>query len=75
MAYYTTVAIFTSSENSYFPVSKQVVKVQLSLDMLGKITCFTRGEQAIFNSCDRSNRLPLVLQTSHSLENALFPHY
>ena len=34
--------------------------------MLGKITCFTRGEQAIVNSCDCSTRLRLVLQISHS---------
>ena len=37
MADFTTVAIFpTSGENSYFPVLKQMVKVQLSLDMLEK---------------------------------------
>ena len=52
MTDFTTVAIAifpTSNENSHFPVSKQMVKVQLSLDMLEKITCFTRGEQAIDN--------------------------
>ena len=75
MADFTTVAIFpTSVENSHFPVSKQTVKVQLSLDVLGKITCFTRGEQAIVNSCDCSTRLRLVLQTSYSLDIARFPH-
>ena len=48
MADLTIVAIFlTSVENSYFPVSKQMVKVELSLDTIEKITCFTRGEQAI----------------------------
>ena len=51
MADFITVAIFpTSDENSHFPVSKQMVKVQLSLDILGKITCFSRGEQAFVNS-------------------------
>ena len=53
MADFTTIAIFpTSGENSHFPISKHMVKVQLLLDMLGKITCFTHGEQAIINSCD-----------------------
>ena len=75
MANFTTVAIFpTRGENSHFPVSKQTVKVQLSLDMLGKITCFTRGKQAIIISFDCSIRLRLVLQTLHSLAMAYFPH-
>ena len=75
MAGFTTVAIFsTNGENSHFPVLKQMVKVQLSLDMLGKITCFTRGEQVIVNSCDCSIRLRLVLQTSNTLAIARFPH-
>ena len=75
MADFTTVAIFpTSGENSDFPVSKQMVKVQLSLEMLDKITCFTRGKQAIVNSCDCSTHLRLVLQTSRSLVIARFPH-
>ena len=63
-----------SGEISYFPVSKQMVKMQFSLDMLGKITCFTRGEQAIVNSCDCSTRFRRVLQTSHSLTIVRFPH-
>ena len=75
MAVFTTFAFFpTSGENDHFPVSKQMVKVQLSLDMLGKMTCFTRGEQAIVNSCDCSIRLRLVLQISQSLAIARFPH-
>ena len=53
MADFTTVAIFpTRGENSHYPVSKQTVKVQLLLNLLGKTTCFTRGEQAIVNSCE-----------------------
>ena len=45
MADFETVPIFPmSKENSDFPVLKQMVKVQLSLDVLGKITFFTRGE-------------------------------
>ena len=76
MVDFTTVVIFpTRDENSHFPVSKQTVKVQLSLDVLGKITCFTRGKQAIVISCDFSIRLRLVLQTSHSLEIACFPNW
>ena len=72
---FTIVATFsTRAENSHFPVSKHTVKVQLSLDVLGKITCFTRGEQAIVISCDYSTRLRLVLQTSHSLAIARFSH-
>ena len=59
----------------YFPVLKQMLKVQLLLDMLEKITFFTRGEQATVNSCDFSTRLRLVLRTSHSLAIARFPHY
>ena len=52
MADFTTVAIFPASgQNSHFPASKQIVKVQLSLEMLGKIRHFTHGEQAIVNSC------------------------
>ena len=75
MADFKTVAIFAiSGENSYFPKSKQTLKVQLSLDVLGKMSCFTHGEQAIVNSCYCSTRLHLVLQTSHSLEIARFPH-
>ena len=75
MADFTTVAIFpTSRENSHSLVSKQVVKVQLSLDMLGKITYFTRGKQAIIISCNGNTRFKLVLQTSHSLPIARFPH-
>ena len=62
MADLITVAIFpTRKENSHFPVSKQTMKVQLSLDVLGKITCFTRGEKAIVISCDCSTRFRLVL--------------
>ena len=42
---FTTVAIFaTSGENSHIPVSKQTVKVQLSLDVFGKITCVSLVE-------------------------------
>ena len=68
MADFTTVAILpVSGENSHFPVSKQTVKVQLSLDVLRIITSFTRGEQAIVNTCDCSSRLRLVLQNSNSL--------
>ena len=53
MADFKTVADFpTRGENGHFPVSKQTVKVQLLLDMLGKITFFTRGKQAIVISCD-----------------------
>ena len=52
----------------------RLVKVQLLLDVFGKITCFTHGEQTIVNSCNCSTRLRLVLQTSHSLEIARFPH-
>ena len=75
MSYFTIVAIFPASgENSHYPVSKQMVKVQLSLDMLGKITCFTRGEQAISNLCNCSTRLRFVLQTLHLLAIARFPH-
>ena len=75
MVDFKSLSIFpTSGENSHFPVSKQMVKVQLSLVILGKITCFTRGEQAIVSSCDCSTRLRLVLQTSNSLAIALvFP--
>ena len=51
MTDFTTVAIFpTSGENSHFPVPKQMVKVQLSLDVLEKITFFSNGEQAIVNT-------------------------
>ena len=46
----------------------------LSLNVLEKITRFTRGEEAIVNSCDCNTRLHLVLQTSHSLAIARFPH-
>ena len=75
MADFTTVAIFPNcGKNGHFRVSKQMVKVQLSLDVLGKITCFTRGEQAIVTSRDCSTRFRLVLQTSHSLAMACFPH-
>ena len=57
MADFTTIAIFpTCGENSHFPVSGKTVKVQLSLNLLGKITCSTCGEKAIVNSCDCSNR-------------------
>ena len=50
MADFTTGAIFaTSGKNSHFPVPKQMVKVQFSLDVFGKITCFTREIQAIVN--------------------------
>ena len=53
MADFTTVAIsLTSGENSHFPASKKMLKVQFLLDMLGKITCFTHVEQAIVNLCD-----------------------
>ena len=42
MTDFTTVAIFpTYGKNNHFPVSKQIVKVQLSLNLLGTITCFT----------------------------------
>ena len=72
MADFTNDAIFpTCNENSHFSVSKQAVKVQFSLDMLGKITCFTRGGQAIVNSCDCSTRLRPVLQTSHTEKKML----
>ena len=75
MSDFTTVAIFlTSGENSHFLVSIQMMKVQLSLNMLGKITCFTRGEQAIVNSYDCSTRPRPLLQTSHSLAIARFPN-
>ena len=42
----------------YFSVSKQMVKV-----LMGKITSFFRGEQAIFNSCDcnMSRRLIVIV--------------
>ena len=74
MADSTAVAIIpTRVENSHFLVSRQTVKVQLSLDVLGKATCFTRGKRAIVISCDCNNRLRLVLQTSHSLAIARFP--
>ena len=50
MTDFTTVTIFPpSAENIHFPVSKQTVKVLFSLDVLGKITCFTLGKQAIVN--------------------------
>ena len=50
MADSTTVSILTmSGENIHFPVSKQTVGEQLSLDVLGNITHFTHGEQAIAN--------------------------
>ena len=72
---FTTVAIFpTRGENGHFFVSKQTAKVKLSLDVLEKITCFTRGGQAIVISCDCSTHLRFVLQTSHSLANDRFPH-
>ena len=72
---FLTVAIFpTCGKNSHFLVSKQTVKVQLSLNLLGKVTCFTRGEQAVLNSCDYSICFRLVLQTSHSLKIARFLH-
>ena len=52
MADFTTLATFlTSGENSHSPVLKETVKVQLLQDMLGKITFFTHGEQAIVNLC------------------------
>ena len=60
MAGFTTVAIFpTCGENSHFPISNRTVKIQLSLNLLEKITCFTRGKQAIVNSCDCSTRFGL----------------
>ena len=75
MADFKIFAIFTTNgENSHFPVSKQTVKVQLSLDVLGKITCFTREKQTIVISCDCSSRIRLVLGTSHLLVNARFSH-
>ena len=63
IADFTTVAIFTTSgENSHFPVSKQIVKVQLSLlDVLENRMCFTHGKQTIVDSCDFSTHLRLVL--------------
>ena len=68
MADFTTFAVFPmSGENSHFPSSKETLKVQLLLGVLGKITC------AIVNSCDYSTRLWLVLQTSHSLAILVFP--
>ena len=68
MADFTTVDIFpTCGENSHFPVSKQMMKVQLSLDMLGKLTCFTRGEHAIVNWSDCSTHLCCKLQTHWQL--------
>ena len=46
MADFTTVAIFpTSGEKSHFPVSKQTVKVQSSLDMMEKLTFSTLVKQ------------------------------
>ena len=48
--------------------------LNLSLDLQRKITCFIRGEQAIVILCNCSTRLRLVLQTSHLLANARFPH-
>ena len=75
MTEFTTIAISpTSGENSHFFVSKQTVKVHLSLDVLGKIKSFSRREQAIANSCRYSTCLRLMLRTSHSLAIARFPH-
>ena len=82
MADFTTVAIFpTFMEKSHFPVSKQMVKVQFLLDILGKKTCFTRGEQAIVNSCDSNTSRRLIGNCSFfpliicfiSEENEQFP--
>ena len=56
--------------NKYLKID---VKVQFSLEVLGKITCFTRGEQAIVNSCHCNTRLQLVLQTLHLLAIACLP--
>ena len=34
------------TKNTYIELNR-MMRVQFSLDMLGKITCFTRGEQVI----------------------------
>ena len=66
MADLKNVTIFpTHGENSHFPDLKQMVKVQLSLDMLNKITCFTREEKVIVNSCDCSTHLWLLTEKNN----------
>ena len=54
--YCTFAVCFDEQEISHFPVLKERVKVQLSLGVLGKIMCFTCGEQAIINSCPRKGQ-------------------